>query len=63
MFKYPVDDSEEYRLFDILNKAYLDARYQDDYYIDIVDLKKLIVKVERLELLVKDLCNKRIKSL
>src|SRR5690606_19607718 len=26
VFKYPLEDREEYRLFDILNKAYLDAR-------------------------------------
>lgn len=63
IFKYPIDDSEEYRLFDILNKAYLDARYQDDYYIDIEDLKKLIAKVEKLEFLIKELCNKKINSL
>lgn len=63
IFKHPIGDSEEYRLFDILNKAYLDARYQDDYYIDLQDLKKLIVKVEKLELSVIDLCNKRIAAL
>ena len=63
LFKYPIGDSEEYRLFDILNKAYLDARYQDDYYIDLQDLKKLISKVEKLEFSVKNLCEKRIAEL
>lgn len=63
LFKYPIGDREEYRLFDILNKAYLDARYQDDYYIDLEDLEKLIIKVEELELLIKELCNQRINYL
>lgn len=63
IFKYPIDDSEEYRLFDVLNKAYLDARYQDDYYIDPKDLKKLINKVEKLESVVINLCEQRINSL
>lgn len=63
IFKYPVGDSEEYRLFDILNKAYLDARYQDDYYIAPDDLKKLIGKVEKLESVVIKLCQERITSL
>ncbi|MBL1409003.1 HEPN domain-containing protein [Sphingobacterium faecale] len=63
IFKYPIDDREEYRLFDILNKAYLDARYQDDYSIDIEDLRKLIAKVEKIELSVKELCNRRIAEL
>lgn len=63
VFKYPIGDSEEYRLFDILNKAYLDARYQDDYYIDLQDLRRLISKVEKLESFIKDLCNKRIAEL
>jgi len=63
IFKYPIDDSEEYRLFDVLNKAYLDARYQDDYYIDPQDLKKLINKVEKLEAIVINLCQQKINSL
>lgn len=63
LFKFPTGDSEEYRLFDILNKAYLDARYQDDYYIDPQDLKKLIIKVEKLEAIVINLCQQRINSL
>lgn len=63
VFRYPVDDSEEYRLFDILNKAYLDSRYEDDYFIDLQDLKKLIGKVEKLERIVIDLSLQRINSL
>ncbi len=63
IFNYPIGDSEEYRLFDILNKSYLEARYQDDYYIDIEDLKKLISKVEILEEISISLCEEKIKSL
>lgn len=63
IFKYPIDDSEEYRLFDVLNKAYLDARYQDDYYIDLEDLRKLISKVDKVEDVVTKLCNERISQL
>lgn len=63
LFKYPVGDPEEYRLFEILHKSYLDSRYKEDYYIDVEDLKKLIVKVEKLELVVTDLCEQRIQSL
>lgn len=62
IFKYPIGDSEEYRLFDILNKAYLDARYQDDYHITLEDLKKLIFKVENLETIIVRLCNKKINA-
>lgn len=63
LFKYPVGDAEEYRLFEILNNSYLDARYQDDYFIDVKDLKKLIQKVENLERIALQLCEDRIRSL
>ncbi|QBR13554.1 HEPN domain-containing protein [Sphingobacterium sp. CZ-2] len=49
VFNFPIGDSEEVRLFDILNKSYIDSRYQEGYFIDVVDLKKLIEKGERLE--------------
>ncbi|WP_099364891.1 HEPN domain-containing protein [Sphingobacterium sp. 1.A.4] len=49
LFNFPIGDSEEVRLFDILNKSYIDSRYQEGYFIDVVDLKKLIEKGERLE--------------
>ncbi|MNK02889.1 HEPN domain protein [compost metagenome] len=63
LFKYPADDTEEYRLFEILNKSYLDARYQDDYFIDARDLKKIIERVEQLEKVAIELCENRILSL
>jgi len=49
LFNFPIGDPEEVRLFDILNKSYIDSRYQEGYFIDVVDLKKLIEKGERLE--------------
>lgn len=63
VFNYPPDDNEEKRLFEILNDSYIDARYKYDYHIDVEDLKKLIGKVEKLEQVVVDLCQQRIKSL
>lgn len=56
-------NENDYRLFNILNKSYLDARYQDDYFIDVDDLKSLIAKVEQLETVAIDLCEKHIKDL
>lgn len=63
VFRYPPTDSEENRLFKILNDAYIDARYKDDYYIAPSDLKNLISKVEELEAVVTDLCERRINYL
>jgi hypothetical protein len=63
VFKFPKDDPEEFRLFDILNRSYLDSRYQDGYYISKEDLAALIRKVELLEYIVVKLTKGRIKSL
>lgn len=63
VFRYPLDDPEEYRLFDIFNKSYIDSRYEDDYFINQSDLEKLIGKVDKLERLTEDLCQQRIDSL
>lgn len=63
VFRYPRRDSEERRLFKILSDSYIDARYKNDYYIDPEDLKKLIVKVEKLEEVVVRLCKERIGNL
>ncbi|MGE8430636.1 MAG: HEPN domain-containing protein, partial [Sphingobacterium sp.] len=63
VFRYPCTDSEENRLFKILNDAYIDARYKDDYFIAPNDLKKLISKVDKLEEIVIRLCEQRIVQL
>ncbi|WP_343538865.1 HEPN domain-containing protein [Sphingobacterium thalpophilum] len=63
VFRYPRTDSEENRLFKILNDAYIDARYKDDYFIDPDDLKKLISRVDKLEDVVTRLCEERISQL
>lgn len=63
VYRYPSRDSEERRLFKILNDSYIDARYKYDYYISAEDLKKLIVKVEKMEEVVVRLCEERIASL
>ncbi|GAA4171893.1 HEPN domain-containing protein [Sphingobacterium ginsenosidimutans] len=63
VFRYPRTDSEENRLFKILNDAYIDARYKDDYFIAPNDLKKLISKVDKLEEIVIRLCEQRIVQL
>lgn len=63
VFKYPVADANEYRLFDILNKSYLDARYQDDYSISFADLNTLIAKVEQLESVTLKICEEKINTI
>jgi len=62
VFRYPRRDSEERRLFKILSDSYIDARCQDDYYINPEDLKKLILKVEQFEKVVVRLCEEKIKT-
>ncbi len=49
IFGAPGGDPEDLRLFDLLNKSYIDSRYQNGYKIDVSDLKKLIIKVNKLE--------------
>ncbi len=55
--------SEEIRLFNILQKSYIDARYKSDFFIDKSDLQTLINKVEILEKLVVKYSKRKIKSL
>ncbi len=55
--------SEEIRLFNILQKSYIDARYKSDFFIDKSDLQMLINKVEILEKLVIKYSKMKIKSL
>lgn len=63
LFCFPPDNQEEDRLFTILQKSYIDARYKDDYFVERVDVEKLIEKIENLERIVVELSQQRINSL
>lgn len=63
VFCYPIGNTEEERLFNILQKSYIDARYKPNYKIVKEDLAKLIQRVEVLESTVIELCKQRIKNL
>ena len=58
---FPQDTDEEKRLFELLRRAYVDARYKmDEYSITQAELEYLVEKVERLKGLVEKLCGERI---
>ena len=58
---FPQDTDEEKRLFELLRKAYVDARYKmDEYSITQAELDYLAEKVERLKGLVEKLCGEKI---
>lgn len=62
IFCFPPSNEEE-RLFNILQKSYIDARYKRDFLVEQVELEYLIAKVEVLEKLVVQLSNEKIASL
>lgn len=63
LFCYPPDDSGQKRLFDILQKSYIDARYKPEFDIAKDDLENLMLKVENLEKIMVRVCNEKINSL
>ncbi|MBO9620822.1 MAG: HEPN domain-containing protein [Niabella sp.] len=63
IFPFPVKDEEENRLFEILKRAYIDARYKDDYIISKEDFKTLVVKLEKMQKIVEGICREKIASL
>ncbi|MDB5137032.1 MAG: hypothetical protein JWP37_3635 [Mucilaginibacter sp.] len=61
-FCFPKGDAEQVRLFDILQKSYIDARYKPNYNISKEDLVELIKKVENLKEIIVRICKERINS-
>lgn len=53
---------EEIRRFDLLKRAYVDARYSDDYVISKEDLDYLSERVQVLRKLTEEICRKKIAS-
>ena len=61
---FPQGTDEEKRLFELLRKAYVDARYKmDEYSITKAELDYLAEKVERLKGLVEKLCGEKIEGI
>ncbi len=60
---FPRQTEEEKRLFELLRKAYVDARYDEDYTITPEELKYLEERIVLLQNLVAQLCEKEIAEL
>lgn len=62
IFPFPVTKDEEYHLFNLLKRGYIDARYKDDYKITDEELQKLIDKINEMEKVVNKICIEKISS-
>lgn len=63
VFRTPPSDEQEYHLFDLLKRGYIDARYKLDYAITADELKILIEKVSKMQDVVNKLCKEKIEQL
>ncbi|MBO0330808.1 HEPN domain-containing protein [[Muricauda] lutisoli] len=61
---FPKENEEEQRLFELLKRAYIDARYKmEEYHVTQADLEYLSAKVAELQQLTKDICLQKIKEI
>ena len=58
---FPCDTDEEKRLFDLLRRAYLEARYNDKFVVTKADIDALVPKIELLRDIVEKACKERFK--
>lgn len=63
MFISPKGSLEEKRLFEILQKSYIDARYKSDYYVSRGDVETIISEVKKLKRAIVNCCLKQIEAL
>ena len=62
-FVFPIEtNKEEHKLFDLLKRGYIDARYKSDYYISKEELSLLIQKVEEIKSITETICIEKINS-
>ncbi len=59
---FPRATEEENRLFELLKKAYVEARYNDEYRITKKELQYLAKRVRKLQSLTRKLCKQKIES-
>lgn len=60
---FPTGNKEQEDCFELLRKAYIDARYEKSYKITLDQLNYLISRVEKLKEVTKQVCDERIESL
>ena len=60
---FPKGTEKERQRFELLRKAYVDARYDEKYTITKVELKWLAGRVNKLRILTEKICKKKIASL
>ena len=58
---FPQDTAEEKRLFNLLQRAYIESRYNPDFEIAKEDIAALLPKVEQLRDIVQTVCRDRIE--
>lgn len=58
---FPRNTPEEERLFDLLQRAYIESRYNPDFEITKADIDALIPKIEQLRDIVEKVCKQRIE--
>lgn len=56
---FPRDTPEEKRLFELLRRAYVEARYNDDFVATQEDIDALVPKIELLKQIVEKVCKER----
>ena len=57
---FPMDTAEDKRLFDLLQDAYVQARYNDEFVVTKADIDALIPRIERLRDITERVCKERI---
>ncbi|RYC52257.1 HEPN domain-containing protein [Flagellimonas olearia] len=61
---FPIQTEEEKRLFELLKRAYIDARYKmEEYHITKGDLEYLSARVAELQQLTEEICLEKIKEI
>ena len=60
---FPRSTPEDERRFELLRRAYVDARYEKDYHVTREELEYLAKRVRELKTIVEDSCRKKIQEL
>lgn len=63
LFLTPQSDEVEYRLFELLRKGYIEARYERNFEVSKEECEILIKRVEQMMIMVNKLCHEKINSI